>query len=293
MTGRSEGPEAVNAQSRPGARVALIIPCFNDGEFLIEAAGSLDERIPVERVIIDDGSTDAATLRVLDDLEQSGWRVVHQENTKLAGAVQRGIDETAAPYVFRLDADDLLCAGALEQLASALDANPHAGFAFGDFEFFGAQTGIWHAPPFDPWLVIYGNFWSPSICFRRTTLEQVGGYRRGWYYEDWNMYMRLAAHDVTGVHAGCTTYRRRLLEGRMQAQHRARHRSIYRDMQREHAAFFARRDEFRRASDPPLWKRVAYPLFLGPRYALPEPLYRLAVRSKLTFGRVRTNRVSE
>jgi glycosyltransferase involved in cell wall biosynthesis len=267
--------------------ISLVIPCFNDGDYLVEAVASLDERIPVERVIIDDGSTDPATLELLDQLESDGWRVVHQENRKLAGAVQRGIDETTAPYFFRLDADDLLSVGALEQLVGALEQHPEAGFAFGDFKFFGAQDGIWRAPPFDPWMVMYGNFWSPSVCFRRTTLELVGGYRQGWYYEDWNMYMRLAQHNVRGVHAGCITYNRRLLEGRMQAQHRARHREIYREMRREHAAFFSRKDEFLRASSPPAWKRIAYPLFLGPRYALPEPLYRLAVRSKLALGRAR------
>ena len=267
--------------------VALVIPCFNDGEYLTAAVASLDERIAVERVIIDDGSTEPATLQLLDELESRGWRVIHQENTKLAGAVQRGIDETTAPYFFRLDADDLLFPGALEQLVNALERDPEAGFAFGDFEFFGAQDGIWRAPPFDPWMVIYGNFWSPSICFRRTVLEQVGGYRQGWYYEDWNMYMRLAQNDIKGVHAGCMTYRRRLLDGRMQAQHRARHREIYGEMRREHAAFFERKDEFRRASNPALWKRATYPLFLGPRYALPEPLYRLAVKSKLVLGRAR------
>ena len=182
---------------------------------------------------------------------------------------------------------DLLCPGALGRLADALDAHPEAGCAFGDFQFFGAQEGVWQAPPFDPWLVMYGNFWSPSVCFRRSTLEAVGGYERGWYYEDWNMYMRLVSHGVSGVHAGCTTYRRRLLPGRMQEDHRRRHRQIYRQMQREHAALFSRREELRRASSPPFWKRAAYPLFLGPRYALPEPLYRAAVRVRLTHGRLR------
>ncbi len=278
---------SVDATQPEEPRIALVIPCYNDGDFLLEAIQSLDERIAIEKLIIDDGSTDPTTLRILSVVQTQGWRVVHQENRKLAGAVQRGIDETTAPYFFRLDADDLLNPGALEQLVEALDRDPEAGFAFGDFEFFGEQEGIWRAPPFDPWMVIYGNFWSPSVCFRRSTLGLVGGYQRGWYYEDWNMYMSLAQHDVKGVHAGCITYRRRLLAGRMQAEHRARHRQIYRSMQTEHAAFFARRSEFQRATNPPLWKRCAYPLFLGPRYALPEPLYRLAVRSKLVLGRAR------
>jgi len=29
---------------------------------------------------------------------------------------------------------------------------------------------------------------------------------------------------------------------------------------------------------------VLYPLFLGPRYAMPEPIYRIAVRVKLWLG---------
>jgi glycosyltransferase involved in cell wall biosynthesis len=272
----------MTAQSAP--RVALVIPCFDDGLLLREAVASLAEHEPVERVIIDDGSSEPATIEALADIEASGWRIVRQRNTGLAGALQRGIAETVAPFVFRLDADDLLEPGALSDLADTLEANPEAGFAFGDFRFFGLMEGIWRSPPFDPWSVLYGNFWSPSVCFRRVVLEQVGGYATGWPYEDWNLYMRLASHGVSGVHCDRVTYRRRLQAGRMQEQQQVRHREIYRQMRAEHARLFARRGELVREVGPPRWKRVAYPLFLGHRYALPGPLYRLAMRTKLRRG---------
>ena len=38
--------------------VALVIPCFNDGEYLTAAVASLDERISVEQVIRDNGARD-------------------------------------------------------------------------------------------------------------------------------------------------------------------------------------------------------------------------------------------
>ena len=271
----------------PTPRVAIVIPCFRDGALLREAVASIREAEPIERVIVNDGSDDTETLVALDECAAAGWRVVHQENRGLAAALQRGIDESTAPLVFRLDADDLLEPGALADLADVLDANLQAGFAYGDFAFFGQMEGVWRAPAFDPWTVLYGNFWSPSACFRREVLRQVGGFVPGWDYEDWNLYMRLAAAGISGVHAGRITYRRRLQVGRMQAAQNARHREIYRQMRIDHAALFARRRESLRQVRPPLWRRVAYPLFLGQRRLLPGPIYRMAVRIRLYRGGLR------
>ncbi|MEY4226584.1 MAG: hypothetical protein RL190_1341 [Actinomycetota bacterium] len=268
----------------PTPRVAIVIPCFRDGALLREAVASIREAEPIERVIVNDGSDDTETLVALDECAAAGWKVVHQGNRGPAAALQRGIDESTAPLVFRLDADDLLEPGALRVLADALESHPEAGFAYGDFAFFGLQEGVWRAPPFDPWTVLYGNFWSPSVCVRRSVLEAIGGLVPGWRYEDWNLYMRFADHGVSGVHAGCITYRRRLQAGRRQEKQNACHREIYRQMRVEHAALFARRRESLQAVRPPMWQRIAYPLFLGARYALPPPMHRAALYIKLRRG---------
>ncbi len=118
--------EADQTQSVPTAnRVAVVIPCFNDGATVEAAVESLRGQEPCEVVIVDDGSDDLATLRVLERLQQAGTRVVRQENRGLAGARMRGVVETSAPYVQPLDADDLLAPGALSRLAD--DARPRAG----------------------------------------------------------------------------------------------------------------------------------------------------------------------
>ena len=62
-------------------RVAVVIPCFNEGDELREAVRSaLDDAVPRELVIVDDGSTDAQTLRILSELESEGLRVLRQAN---------------------------------------------------------------------------------------------------------------------------------------------------------------------------------------------------------------------
>src|SRR5689334_15482708 len=114
-------------------RVAVIVPCFNDGELVTEAVATARAcPEPVELVVIDDGSTDPGTLATLDALEADGVRVVHQANTGLPGARMAGLAATTAPYVFPLDADDLLVGETLPRMADRLDADPGAGVCFGD-----------------------------------------------------------------------------------------------------------------------------------------------------------------
>ena len=58
----------------PGAaaRVAVVIPCFNDGATLLATVRSLEGEEPHQVVVVDDGSTDAATLALLAELERGG-----------------------------------------------------------------------------------------------------------------------------------------------------------------------------------------------------------------------------
>ena len=125
------------------ARIAVIVPCFNDGETVEETIASVKAAGDgLELVVVDDGSTDESTLAAFHRMEASGVRVIHQANTGLAGARNTGLAATTAPYVYPLDADDLLIPGALDRLAAALDADRHAVVAWGDFEVFGDASFV-------------------------------------------------------------------------------------------------------------------------------------------------------
>jgi glycosyltransferase involved in cell wall biosynthesis len=92
-------------------RVAVVIPCFDDGATLGEAVDSLAGEEPHELVVVDDGTTDERTLRILEEREVAGVRVLRQENAGLSAARMAGVRATSARYVFPLDADDLLVPG--------------------------------------------------------------------------------------------------------------------------------------------------------------------------------------
>src|ERR1700693_221016 len=103
----------------PRIRVAVVVPCHNDGETLPETVRSVLAQEPTELVGVDDGSGDPGTTAVMQQLEEEGVRVVRQENRGPAEARMAGVRVTSAPYVFPLDADDVLLPGALTALVRA------------------------------------------------------------------------------------------------------------------------------------------------------------------------------
>jgi glycosyltransferase involved in cell wall biosynthesis len=270
-------------------RVAVIVPCFNDGELVVEAVASVGAcPEPVELVIVDDGSTDPATLAVLDGLERDGRRVLHQANTGLPGARMAGLAATAAPYVFPLDADDLLVGATLPVMADRLDADPGAAVCFGDYAEFGGPEDLVRAVPatLDPFRIAYANEYPVAALFRRTALEAAGGWKAiRWGYEDWDLWMGLAEAGARGVHAGAglVTYRRRLHGERMLTGAKRNHRELYRTLQGRHPKLFADIAAHRRASDMSGARKLLYPIVYGsrPRFRAERHLKALLDRTRI------------
>lgn len=270
-------------------RVAVIVPCFNDGRLVTEAVASAQQSPePVELVVIDDGSTEPETAEVLDRLEAEGVRVVHQANTGLPGARMTGLRETSAPYVFPLDADDLLVGETLPRMADRLDADDALAVCFGDYAEFGGPEDLVRAVPerLDPFRVAYTNEYPVSALFRRSALEAVGGWKAIRYgYEDWDLWMALveAGHEGAHVGPGQLTYRRRLHGERMLTTAKRNHRELYRTLKDRHPALFADIATHREASDmSPLRKRL-YPHVYGGRrrWAIERHIKALLDRSRI------------
>lgn len=258
--------------SAPAPRIAVIVPCYDDGAIIGETLASLDEREPLEIVVVDDASRDAATIETLARLGERGVRVArHERNQGLSAARMTGIRVTSAPYVFPLDSDDLVMPGALAAMADRLDADPGAAVCFGDYVEFGDSERPVAVPArLDPYRIAFRNEYPVSSLFRRTALLAAGGWSDvggAVGYEDWNLWMTLAEQGARGVHlgAGRPTYRRRLHGTRMLTDAGRRHRQLYGTLRATHPALFGELGRHRAASDLPLLKRALYPVLYGSR----------------------------
>src|SRR5690348_6870830 len=153
-------------------RVAVVVPCFNDGETLPTTLASLEDEEEHELVVVDDGSDDPDTLATLAQVSDEGTNVVRRANGGLSAARMTGVEATTAPYVFPLDADDAIVPGAFAALADALDATPGAALAWGDIEVWGeVEAELAVARSLDPWLLTYLNDVPVASLLRRSALE--------------------------------------------------------------------------------------------------------------------------
>jgi glycosyltransferase involved in cell wall biosynthesis len=198
MTPLQKSTESFGGSSNT-ARVAIIIPCFNDGSFVTDALDSARQQEPSEIIIVDDGSTDPQTRSVLRELEASGVRVLGKENGGLASARMTGVAATSARYIQPLDADDRLEPGAVTVLADALDADPAASAAWGTVEAFGTRDCRYNnRSGIDPWRLSYMNELPAVPMLRRASLLAVGGWDwHGW--EDWDLAMKGAEAGWKGI----------------------------------------------------------------------------------------------
>lgn len=254
-------------------QVAVIVPCFNDGELVTETVGSVAESTPVELVVVDDASTDPQTARVLDELRSEGVRVIrHETNLGVAAARNTGLRETSAPLVFPLDSDDLVPPGALEKMAEALVLDPGAVVAYGDYREFGEHDRLRAVPTtIDTYRLMYTNEYPAGALWRRSMLDEVGGWNvtriNGYYYEDWDLWLTAAERGERGVHMGTgfETYCQRVHGPRLLESTRTQHVPICRMMRVDHDAVFRRRAHHRRRSDLSRIRARLYPIVYGGR----------------------------
>lgn len=119
--------------------VSVIIPVYNTGEVLRETVDSVLQQTfaDFELILIDDGSSDPVTEKILDSLQDPRIRVIRQDNAGVAAARNRGCAEARGKYISFLDHDDLFLPEKLLESKKLLDENPTAVIAYSDIIPFG------------------------------------------------------------------------------------------------------------------------------------------------------------
>jgi glycosyltransferase involved in cell wall biosynthesis len=248
-------------------RVTVVVTCFDYGRFLPGAVESaLTQAGGAPRVVVvDDGSTDAETLRALDELPPE-VQLIRQPNGGPARARNTGAAATETPLLLMLDADDRLSPGALDALERALEETPELGFAYGRTRFFGSLSGELALPPYDPYRLLHRSLVSVTSLVRREAFDAVGGFDPDVPgYEDWDLYLSLLGAGWEGRRVDEVTLLYRRHGDSTFTVDRGRYRERRRVLRRKHRALYARRKELARRSDEGPLGRLAYRLYWGPR----------------------------
>lgn len=185
-------------------RVTVLMPVFNRERFVDEAIASVigQDYADFELLIVDDGSTDR-TPEILRDWAQRDPRIVvmtSARNQGCAAALNAGLGRARAPYVARLDSDDIMMPLRLAAQAAVLDREPGVALVSCAFEVMdveGKYLGTWRGGETHEVIAFMLNFTNAvsghgQVMYRRSEVVAAGGYDAEMRYgEDYDLWVRL------------------------------------------------------------------------------------------------------
>lgn len=203
QVGRAIEPEFISScPLSPGQPlVSVVIPCFNYGQFVTDAVASVLAQTlrNVEIIVIDGGSTDAATLEILGTMQLPRTTVLFREGRHLVGDNRNfGIEKAQGRYICCLDADDMLEPTYLEKAVFYLETYGYDVVSTA-INFIGAREGhidVLAYPDLND--MVSGNHVLTCAVFRKQLWDASGGFfdvGTGKHHvaEDWDFWLRLAA----------------------------------------------------------------------------------------------------
>lgn len=177
-------------------KVTIVIPCYNDGQYLKECLESVadQEFKDFSTIIVNDGSTDTSTIDVLDSIREK-YKVIDIENGGPGKARNYGISEADSEYILTLDADDKIASDHLIKTVEALDnASSDVAFINTDWEVFGLESKIVKKKSYDLADLAWENIVGNNCLFRKTVWEEVSGYSTNLNgIEDWDFWIKVVS----------------------------------------------------------------------------------------------------
>ena len=199
---KEPGRRLLDRDLNPGGSplVSIITPYYNAGRYFEQTFNSvMNQTFPwFEWIIVDDGSTDEQSVRILEDFSSRDKRIrtFRKENGGISTARNLGIRQAGTDIVIPLDADDQIEPTYVETQYWALYYNPDYDWSYSNNVGFQNQQYLWNKP-FDPNLLRTYNFLCYCGAIRKRVLEEVGCYDEitKHYYEDWRLWLKLiSAH---------------------------------------------------------------------------------------------------
>ena len=180
---------------------SVVMPVYNPPlDYLRQAIESVQAQVYPhwEICIADDASPNAAVRELLTELAAQDPRiklVFREKNGHISAATNSALEIATGDYVALMDNDDLLPPHALAYMALAAHQHPQAGLIYSDEDKV-TEDNVRQAPyfkcQFNYELFLSQNMISHFGVYRRSVLEEIGGFRVGYEgAQDWDLALRV------------------------------------------------------------------------------------------------------
>lgn len=185
--------------------ISVVLPFRNATKSLEEAVLSiLDQSFTDFELLLVDNHSEDGSSRIAQQLAEADARInlLYEPQPGIVNALQRGLDHALAPYIARMDADDVAYPQRLSSQYDFLQKHPQVGVLASQVDFEGHKEakGLrtyvkWsnHLLSHDQLLLnrfVDAPLVHPTVMFRKGLLDQHGGYRSGDFPEDFELWLR-------------------------------------------------------------------------------------------------------
>ncbi len=191
----------MNIKSPRSPALSVIIPIYNCGKFLADAIKSIRQQTfgDFECLLCDasdDGSSDF--LRELA-IRDPRLRIIRQAKSTLGQALQEGLLSARAPFVARMDADDIALPQRFAVQVAHMQTHPEllalgSAIQYMDADGNLGRTAVMPRKKDIPVAILWGcPIAHPTAMFRRDASLKAGGYRALFpFWEDYDLWLRLS-----------------------------------------------------------------------------------------------------
>ena len=194
-------------------RVTVIVGCYNQAPFVVDCLESIRSQTfqDFQLIIFDDASTDDSVRLIRQWIDIHAVECIflpHAANQGICKSLNEALSCAEGEFIGEIAADDIWLPHKLESEVAALKALPEdVGFVYSNVSMIDEQGAelsrmliepgaSFDKPPGD-WILqrlVEGEMWFLPLAalIRKSCFTKVGGYDENLYYEDYDMFLRIA-----------------------------------------------------------------------------------------------------
>lgn len=195
-------------------QVSIIVPCYNQSQYLDEALNSVlvQSYTNWECIIVNDGSTDNTEEITLKwENKDSRFIYLKKKNGGLSAARNSGITISKSRYIIPLDADDILGKNYIKLALKEFSLDGTLKVVYSKGLKFGKEKGLLSLTPFSLKNLSRNCMIFASAMFKKEDWSRVGGYDEKMIYgwEDWEFWIAILKNggNVKRIEEVCFYYR--------------------------------------------------------------------------------------
>lgn len=181
-------------------KISIAMPVYNvEEKWLRLCIDSILNQVYTnwELCMADDASTDPNVKKILTEYQQLDERirvVFREQNGHISEATNSALAIATGEFVALLDNDDELAINAFYEVVKVLNENPELDLIYSDedkIDMDGNRSDPAFKPDWSPDLLLGTNYISHLGVYRRSVLEEIGGFRKGYEgSQDYDLVLR-------------------------------------------------------------------------------------------------------